>query len=479
MAREAAAAPIADPGQALDRVLDDSALTPMHWKIWWLSAMGVFLDGFDLFIIAVALPIIVMDMSPSPAVEGLIGAAALIGAMVGATAGGRLTDRLGRRSIYLVDLGVFIVFSLLTALAPGPISLLILRGLLGVGVGADYPICASYVSEFMPARVRGRMLIGAFSFQALGMVAAALTGLVILRVHPEPDAWRFMLAAAVVPAVIVLLLRRSVPESARWCMEHGQPARAARIVADLVPGKAVELAALAAREGAAPRRRRAAPFSVLFSARYLRRTVLAAGAWFLMDIATYAIGIFTPSILAVLAFSAPGRGPIASDYLATEGAAFLDVFLIVGFLLNVWLVDRWGRIKLQVIGFAGMALGLVILAHGATVEAAGGRAALTIFAGFVLFNVLMNAGPNATTFILPAELFSTEVRASGHGFAAGAAKLGAALGIFLLPVLRVQIGVPSLLYLLALVCLLGLAITVLFHVETNGRSLEELDPAER
>ena len=78
------------------------------------------------------------------------------------------------------------------------------------------------------------------------------------------------------------------------------------------------------------------------------------------------------------------------------------------------------------------------------------------------FNVLMNVGPNATTFILPAELFSTEVRASGHGFAAGAAKLGAALGIFLLPVLRVRIGVPSLLYLLALACLLGLAITALF-----------------
>ena len=91
----------------------------------------------------------------------------------------------------------------------------------------------------------------------------------------------------------------------------------------------------------------------------------------------------------------------------------------------------------------------------------------------------MNVGSNATTFILPAELFSTAVRASGHGFAAGAAKLGAALGIFLLPVLRVRMGVANLLYLLALICLLGLPITVLFHVKTNGRSREELVPAER
>lgn len=467
----------ADAARTLGRALDTSPLTPMHWRIWWLSAMGVFLDGFDLFIIAVALPLIVVDLQPSPVVEGLIGAAALIGAMVGAFAGGRLTDRYGRKAIYVIDLAVFVAGSLATALAPGAISLLILRAVLGVGVGADYPICAAYVSEFMPARVRGRMLIGAFSFQALGMVAAALSGLLILSLHPARDAWRIMLAVAVIPALAVMVLRRAVPESPRWCIEHGQVDRAARIVADLVPGRRAELIALAARP-LPPLRRRAESFAVLFSARYIRRTVLAAGAWFLMDIASYAIGIFTPSILASLAFTAPGRGPIATDFMATEGAAFLDVFLVIGFLLNVWLVDRWGRIRLQALGFAGMALGLLVLARGATMDPAG-HGAITIFAGFVLFNVLMNVGPNATTFILPAELFSTEVRASGHGFAAGAAKLGAALGIFLLPVLRVQLGVPMLLALLAGVCVLGLVITLVFHVETRGRSLEELNPEER
>ena len=123
MAREAG--PSTDPHVALERALDASALTPMHWKIWWLSAMGVFLDGFDLFIIAVAMPIIVMDLGVSPLMEGSIGAAALIGAMAGAFVGGRLTDRLGRKSIYLIDLAVFIVFSLLTAVAPGAVSLLV------------------------------------------------------------------------------------------------------------------------------------------------------------------------------------------------------------------------------------------------------------------------------------------------------------------------------------------------------------------
>ncbi len=125
-----------DHHKALDRAMDGSALSPLHWKIWGLSAMGIFLDGFDLFIIGVALPIIVKDMHPSPAMQGLIAAAAVVGAMIGAFIGGRLTDRFGRKAIYLIDLGFFIIFSVASAFAWDAWSLLILRFLLGIGVGA-------------------------------------------------------------------------------------------------------------------------------------------------------------------------------------------------------------------------------------------------------------------------------------------------------------------------------------------------------
>lgn len=467
--------------KALNRIMDQSGLTPLHWKIWSLSAMGVFLDGFDLFIIGVAMPIIVKDMAPSPAMQGLIGAAAVVGAMIGAFAGGRLTDRFGRKSIYIIDLAFFIVFTLATALAWNPVSLLLLRFLLGIGVGADYPICASYVSEFMPARLRGRMLIGAFSFQALGMVAAALVGLLILKFHPHPDAWRWMLASGAVPAILVMILRTTVPESARWYMEHGHTKKAAKVIGMLVPAEKEVLEKLVIKEEHHHEkvRRKDGGYAALFSAKYIRRTVLVAGAWFLMDIATYAIGIFTPTILAALEFTSKTHaGPIAKDFAGTEGAAFLDLFLIVGFLLNILLVDKWGRINLQVLGFAGMTLGLLLLGYASARDLAGHSMVPLIFVGFILFNVLMNMGPNATTFILPAELFSTDVRASGHGFAAGAAKFGAALGIFFLPILKEQWGVPGMLYMLAGACLLGLIITIVFRIETRGRSLEELDPGE-
>src|SRR5688572_1102253 len=96
---------------ALHQVLDDAPLGPAHWKIWFLCAMGIFLDGFDLFVIAVALPLIAQDLGPSKWMLGMIGAAAPLGAMVGAAVLGPVTDKIGRKTMYMIDLGIFAVFS--------------------------------------------------------------------------------------------------------------------------------------------------------------------------------------------------------------------------------------------------------------------------------------------------------------------------------------------------------------------------------
>ncbi len=183
------------PEITLDELIDGSELGRIHWRIWLLSAMGVFLDGFDLFIIAIAMPLIVETLSTSPAIQGLISASAVLGAIVGAAVLGHFTDRWGRKYLYVVDLSIFVVFAVLSGFSWNTYSLIAFRFLLGIGVGADYPICASYVTEFMPARIRGKMLVGAFSFQALGMLGAAVTGLLLLNAFPSQDCWRLMLVA--------------------------------------------------------------------------------------------------------------------------------------------------------------------------------------------------------------------------------------------------------------------------------------------
>jgi len=462
---------------SINRALDDAKFNSTHLRVWFLSAMGVFLDGFDLFIIGVCLPLIVKDLSPSPAMQGLIGAAAVLGAIVGASIGGRFTDRFGRKSLYLIDLCFFILFSLLSSFSWNIASLIAFRFLLGIGIGVDYPICASYVSEFMPTRLRGRMLIAAFSFQALGMMAGAGIGIIILHIYPQDTAWRWMLGMGTIPALIVLLLRTTVPESPRWLMENGKLSKAGKVLAMIIPNKKTEINSLITEMLKHTSRVKDQTFGYLslFSRKYIRRIILSVVPWFLMDIATYGIGIFTPTIIAILSFREETNF-ILKDIASTEGAAFIDMFLIIGFLLNIWLIEKWGPIKLQIIGFAGMAAGLTVLAFAAGSSGVGDSNLFLVFTGFILFNLLMNMGPNATTFILPAELFPTSIRASAHGLATASAKVGAALGIFLLPIFKDNFGITTTLIVVAFASLLGLLITFMFRVNTVGQSLEELNP---
>lgn len=471
---EAAAAttsPQAAPlGLSAGQALNEGSLNGSLLKIWFLSAMGVFLDGFDLFVVGVALPFIARDFAPRPWELGLVAATAPLGAILGTALGGRLCDRFGRRPVFIVDLGLFIVFAIASAFAWNVASLLVFRFILGVGVGADYPISATYVSEFMPARLRGRMLVSAFSFQALGSLTGAAIGLLILLVYPQAGAWRFMLAAGAVPALIILFLRRSTPESPRWCELHGKTGEAAAICSEIA-GHNVELAQTSEQT---------LPWSALYSPQFIRRTLLTTIPWFLMDVCLYGIGLFTPVILATIGFGGQGgANPVSyviADIRSTEGAVFLDSFLVIGFALAIWQIDRIGRIHLQMMGFIGMTIGLLLVGLGAVSRAAGSGDISAILIGFALFNLMVNMGPNPTTYTLPSEVFPTALRGSGNGNAAAAGKVGAAVGIFLLPIVRAGVGLPILMAIVAGVSLLGFLVTWVLGegVETQHRLLEEI-----
>ncbi len=464
--------------QDLHRLIDNATLNKNHWKIWFLCAMGVFIDGFDLFIIGVALPLIAQDLSPNRWEIGMIGAAAPLGAMFGAAALGWATDKIGRKTMYMFDLVLFVVLSIVCSLSWNAFSLIAFRFLLGIGIGADYPIGSSYIAEFMPSKVRGKMLISAFSFQAVGSLAGALVGLAVLMVYPEVSAWRWMLAIGVVPAVATIFMRHSAPESPRWLLDQGRVEEACKVVGDTL---GQELSFTSLNLPKRPERAAKAKISItaLFEKSYLRRTILALAPWFLMDIALYGVGIFTPTMLAAivgeahpLAFHTVSQHMIHKDIIATEGAIFLDAFLVVGFVLSIISVEKFGRIKLQMCGFIGMTIGLIILAIAVAIPTDPNHL-LLVFCGFALFNLLVNIGPNATTYLLPAELFPTKLRATGHGLASAAGKIGAVFGIFFLPVLMSTYGLSTTMSLVAATSFLGFLGTWIFGVETTGVALED------
>jgi MFS family permease len=460
--------------EPLGTALDRARMSRLHVRFWLLAGLGIMLDGYDFFIIGVANPLISAEFGLSAVEQGIVSAAAIVGAMFGAALLGPLGDRIGRSRTLRIDLWLFVVFSACCVFAWDPWSLVGFRFMLGVAIGLDYPIAASYLAEILPASRRGRWLVSAFSLQAVGIVLGAVTGVVVLNLLPEVSSWRIMLGFGAVPALITIWMRRNVPESPRWLAQNGYE-REAREVGEALVGRPVTVtSADRERREQAPEGLRAFIRPQLFSRPLLRRTVLTAVPWFLMDIATYGVGIFTPTLLAALVLSDADTTFLADDVLSTEGTAVLDAFLVVGFLLAIGLVDRLGRIPLQLCGFAMMAVALCVLATSDLLAGGAGAHLGWVFAGFAAFNLFMNLGPNATTFTLPAEVFPSEVRAAGHGFAAGCAKLGAALGTFLFPLLLDDIGKSALLYAIAGTSMLAFAVTLAFRIEPRGRSLGEV-----
>jgi MFS family permease len=462
-------------------VVSGSPMTRMQWRIWSLAAAGKFFEGMVVFMTGVALPLIGRDWGLDPIQTGVVGAASLFGILVGASTLGGLADRYGRRSIFIIEMALFCVFLALLTISTGYWWLVICLFGTGVALGGDYPTAHLIISEAIPSRIRGKLVLSAFGFQAVGALAGTLIGYVVLLNDPALDAWRWMYASALIPAVLVLIGRFTITESAPWLLSRHRTQEAERATLRLLdrnppyPTEVVLEKAGIHHETNSPHD--GSRFRDLFSRRHRRATILAAVPWFLQDLGTYGIGIFTPLVLAA-SFGHGKDHPnslsdlIGNEILAAKGAAFLDVLLIVGILAAVLLADRMGRIWLQILGFIGCAVGLFIASMA--VGMSEPMATILIFVGLMLFNFMTNMGPNAQTYLLAGEVFPTAVRGRGAGFAASFAKIGAVTTVFLFPILLHEIGEQVLLWILVATSLMGAAVTWGCRVETTGINLDDV-----
>jgi putative MFS transporter len=455
--------------QRLTLLLDASPLNGIQRWLWVLSTGGTLLDGFAIFVLGVAMPLIIAEFHFQPDAVGLIGASLVLGAVFGAGVGGPVADRLGRKRLMLADMAIIAAGGATSALANGPTTLFIGQFLVGVGVGIDFPVSSTYISEVSPKRSRARMMVATIACQSVGMLLAAVIALLLLKNVDSAQNWRFFLATEGVIALVYFLLRLSEPDSPHWLMAGGRFAAAAQSFIRIMPEQREAVLQLTGNAGNQSLATSVASvtspgIAILFSRAYRARTVLVAVPWFLMDIATYGVGLFTPIILGAIDVSAKKGGVIAHDFADARGTAAIDLFLLVGFLLGIWAVPRFGRIRMQAIGFAGMAGGMLLLMAASRLSNSSWHIPL-VFTGFIIFNLLMNAGPNATTFTLAPILFPTQLRATASGFAASVAKIGATLGVFVLPILKSKLGVPAALGMMAAVSILGLIVTLVFGRE--------------
>jgi MFS transporter, putative metabolite transport protein len=458
-------------------------MTAMQWRIWLLASAGKFFEGLVVFMTGVALPLIVEEFGLSPVEKGIVGAASLAGIMVGAVTLGGLADSWGRRSMFVIEMAVFALFLIGLAWSPSFPWLVVFLFGVGLALGCDYPTAHLIISESIASKDRGKLVLSAFAFQAIGALVGTVVGYLILSTLPELSAWRWMYATASIPAILVVIGRLTISDSGHWLMSQGRRAEAEAEVARLLEReppypRTVRLAEPSAEQPATARDRRpTVGWRALFVRPVRRATILASLPWFLQDLSTYGIGIFTPTILArTFGHEDPHAHTlsalIARDILAAKGAALLDILLILGILAAVLLADRVGRIRLQIVGFVGCAAGLGLALW--SVHAAEPARTMLLFGGFMLFNFMTNVGPNAQTYLLAGEVFPTAVRGRGAGVAAALAKVGAVMTAFLFPVLLADAGIGFLLTVLIGTSLLGAWITWQFRIETTGVSLEKI-----
>jgi PHS family inorganic phosphate transporter-like MFS transporter len=426
--------------------IDDSTISAEQWRIVLIAGMGFFTDAYDLFVIGVALKLITTEWKLDPLQIAIVGATALISAALGSAIFGRIADVFGRRYIYGFEVLVLGAGAIASAFAPNVWWLILFRFVLGLGIGGDYPVSATIASEFSGKNVRGRIISTVFAMQGVGLIVGPLLAMLLLSMHVSNDlTWRILLAAGAIPPLTVFWARRHLKETPRF----------AELQAQTAPHDVAEAESRLVRafEGVRDGYKDKQIVTWLWAASF---------AWFFLDLAYYGNTISNQQFVGAVAPQASQIKTLFISFLVFAIAA------LPGYVLSIFGMDRWGRKRIQLIGFAMMALtfgGIALLGNA--------NAVLTPFVLLYGLNYFFTEfGPNTTTFVYPAEIFPVRVRTTSHGIAATIGKVGAAIGTFSFPLLQSAYKLPGPMWVAAAASAIGLAITWRFLPEPNGQELE-------
>lgn len=409
------------------------------------TAWGEGLDGFDLGVLSVVLVPLSRELGISPVWAGLIGASSLIGIFFGAPIGGFLTDRFGRKQLFLIDICLFVVLGILQAFVAEGWQLFVVRLLLGIAIGAEYSIGSSMLSEFVPAHGRGRRVSYMLVFWYGGYLASVVAAYGLL--DGLGWSWRATLATSAIPALIVLGLRVGLPESPRWLMLHGRTDDA-RAIIDRYLGGEDHMAE--ADYGSDTKNE--AGWRQLFAPGMRSR---------IFFICTFYICVVTP-YFAIFTFAPKVFESLKLNEMA--GTIFANGIAFLGAIAGMLTIERIGR-RNQLIGpFWIMAVALLVIGLWS------GASPMTLVGAFAVF-AFCNALTGNLTAVYPTEVFPTDVRATGVGIANAFSRIGAAAGTFLLPIGIDTIGLPWCMVIGAALCVIGAVVSQLLAPETTGKSL--------
>jgi len=414
----------------------DDFPTYVKLRTFFISSAGFLLDGYDLSVISFASTLILKEFSLTTAQYGLLLAASLMGMIPGSIIFGWLSDKMGRSKLMGIDLFFFLVFGITAVVSQNFAELFVSRALLGVGIGGDYPISSTLMSEVSPTRSRGRYLVGSV---AMYWVGTALSGLVTYPLLSlGPFFWRYVFLVGALLSVPIILLRLRLSESPRWLVSKGV------MKGENLPTREVE-------------NKGTGRFVDLFKGRLLWITLFLCSVWFLFDVASYGIGLYYPFLLQEFAFP--------SKYQVVLGTLAISAGAVVGYVVAEAAVDSLGR---RMVLFTGLGAMTALLYLGWAVKLHG-----PLLVPYFMSFVALEQWAGAVTLFYPTEYYPTPVRSSGQGLATAVSRAGAVLGVFYFPQLVHSLGFPLSLFTFATVSLVALVISILGARETARRQLED------
>ncbi|KAK7892529.1 hypothetical protein LTR67_007626 [Exophiala xenobiotica] len=452
----------------------DSASYFSKLKFLLVAGVGLFGDGYLNISIGLVVPMLGYlyfedDKNKIPTFSGdLIKAGLAIGMVCGQLGFGIFGDALGRHRIYGKELIVTIFGTLMVILMPwGHIShqgvlawMTVFRIVTGFGIGGDYPMTSSLSAEHTPIGSRAKLVTTVFSCIGTGSMTSSIVYLVLLaafksaineNIYHLQWVWRLLFGLGLIPLAVTLYFRLTMPESKPY---------------EQYVAKETSLK----HNGQRGLHQQWQDFREYFSDWKHAKVLFGVSmAWFLFDIAFYGVNLNQSIVLSKIGFGKADTpwGTLwntAVGNIIVSSAGYLP-----GFYIGIFLPDLVGRINQQFWCSVVVTILYAIWAGVTNHTSTGGLVTL-----FTLSQLVLNMGPNTTTFLLPVEVFPTRVRGTAHGIAAASGKLGAIVTAFAFGSLTDAIGLPGVLGFLSGIMALCAAVTLLIP-ETKGRSLHEIE----
>ncbi|WP_341730191.1 MFS transporter [Brooklawnia sp.] len=408
--------------------LDQLAFGREHGKLLVGSGVGWALDAMDVGLISYVMTALAVSWDLSNTQLSWIGSIGFVGMMIGASVGGLLADRIGRRNVFALTLLIYGIATGMAAFSVGVAMLMALRFVVGLGLGAELPVASTLVSEFAPQRIRGRMVVWLESFWALGWIMAALLGYFLVPKEIGGWAgWRWALLVGLVPAGYALVVRRGLPESVRFLESKGRLTEAEESVREfekhsgVSPSVDIETAVkqTPVSVGTAQQQR-----SSLFSPELRRRTIALWAVWFFVNLSYYGAFTWMPTLLL-----RQGHSLVRSF----EYTLIITLAQVPGYAVAAWLIEKWGRRPTLASFLLGSGIAAVLF--GVQTSPAG-----IIAAGCALS--FFNLGAWGALYAIGPEIYPTAMRGTGTGAASATGRVAAIIAPLCVPLLLTSGGNP-------------------------------------